>query len=756
MSNSDLSQENPRLSARLEDHTSSNESDITETDVGESLRLIEDLKYFLATAPVNWQPNQVIRRYFLGGEDGFVSCVFWNNLYYITGTDILRCCFYRMEKFGRKIVDKKKFQEGIFSDLRALKIGDDATLEPARSPFLKFLHKNSCLKTQKKQKVFYWFSVQHDKLFADALERDLKRELLGLKSTSVPVREPALSFEFNEVSRTTLYDQLTKHMEVRNMVSPVQNLSQENKFLSEEFNNALKKAVLQDTVSNDITNSNEALSGSPAGNQLSTNAVSKSPSPLLDSVPPQALSNEPNADISPAEQSNIYQEVFPVDTLSGDQQMFSAYGENVSTRKTEMRSGSGRNSIDRTCIVVVNDQDDFPLDYFPVKVEYPDKSQDVVTGPSMKKFMNPLFSSSSETSGNFDFEVMNSHSKGSQINSAQSEFNIQKDLQLSSAMAHDLYDQDLPELPKPAPPSEPLHTATSSATLKSSIDNMKNSIAQQEGSFEVQELQVLEKSKHTQDQLKNKNDQSYMDYLLSPEQPNFSSHPPPPPHAPNPYYPEHQMYYPYMPYPGTYSNHPYTSTAPFMQQPYFPYRQHDYYYGYPYSKPPNPMAYVPNQHTHSYGVPFNLNDTVGENGVPHAQSGTTGFGDVFSSPAHNNLPPPPSGPKASTTAATASSHPHHAKNRKHHTKPSFQHSQIAAANGNVPISQYGPYTPMFGRIFPGNNGSATAAMFPPYIHSNSPILTTTPVNANKSWNAYYEPSNTKPPTKPNKVVKKKK
>ncbi|KAL6949965.1 hypothetical protein ACO0QE_000634 [Hanseniaspora vineae] len=749
MSNSDSSQGNSRLSTRPEDHTSSNESDITETDVGESLRLIEDLKYFLATAPVNWQPNQVIRRYFLGGEDGFVSCVFWNNLYYITGTDILRCCFYRMEKFGRKIVDKKKFQEGIFSDLRALKIGDDATLEPARSSFLKFLHKNSCLKTQKKQKVFYWFSVQHDKLFADALERDLKRELLGLKSTSVPVREPALSFEFNEVSRTTLYDQLTKHMEVRNMVSPVQNLSQENKFLSEEFNNALKKAVLQDTVSNDITNSNGALSGSPAGKQLSTNAASKPSSPILDSVPPQALSNEPNTEISAAEPSNIYQEVFPVSTDDGDQQIFSTYEENVPTRKTEMPSGSGRNSIDRTCIVVVNDQDDFPLDYFPVKVEYPDRSQDIVTGPSMKKFVNPLFSASSETSGHFDFEVLNSQSKDPQINSAQSEFDIQKDMQLGSAITHDLYDQDLSALQKPVPPSEPLNTGTSSATLKSSIDNMKNSIAQQEGPFEAQELQVLEKSKHTQDQPKNKADQSYMDYLLSPEQPTSSNHPPP--QAPNSYYPEQQMYYPYMPYPGTYSNHPYTSAAPFMQQSYFPYRQHDYYYGYPYSKPPNPMAYVPNQNTQSYGVPFTLNDTLGENGFPQAQNGTAGFGDVLSSPArhHPSFPsaPLPSGQKASATA-------NHTKNRKHHTKPSFQHSQIAAANGSVPISQYGPYTPMFGRLFPGSTGSATAPMFPPYIHSNSPILTTTPVNVSKSWNAYHEPPTAKPPSKPNKVVKK--
>ncbi|GME93882.1 unnamed protein product [[Candida] boidinii] len=152
-----------------------------ETSLDESLRLIEDLKVFLITAPANWHENQVIRRYFLNREEGFVSCVFWNNLYYITGTDIVRCIAYKFHHYGRKIIDRKKFEEGIFSDLRSLKCGTDAVLENPRSDFLKFLHKNQCLRTQKKQKVFFWFNVPHDKLFADALERDLKKETSGSK-----------------------------------------------------------------------------------------------------------------------------------------------------------------------------------------------------------------------------------------------------------------------------------------------------------------------------------------------------------------------------------------------------------------------------------------------------------------------------------------------------------------------------------------------------------------------------------------------
>ena len=182
-------------------------------EVEESLKLSEDFKYYLTTGPANWQENQIIRRYHLNNEMGFVSCVFWNNLYYMTGTDIVKCCLYRMEKFGRTIVQKKKFEEGIFSDLRNLKIGTDATLEQPKSEFLQFLLKNSCLKTQKKQKVFFWFSIPHDKLLSDALERDLKREASGQEPTTKAISEPALSFEYDSDSGKPLFQQASDHIE---------------------------------------------------------------------------------------------------------------------------------------------------------------------------------------------------------------------------------------------------------------------------------------------------------------------------------------------------------------------------------------------------------------------------------------------------------------------------------------------------------------------------------------------------------------
>ncbi|KAK7539014.1 STE like transcription factor-domain-containing protein [Phyllosticta citricarpa] len=172
-----------------------------------ALQQVDNLKYFLISAPVDWSPDQYIRRFLLPTGE-YVSCVLWNNLFHISGTDIVRCLSFRFQAFGRPVKNSKKFEEGIFSDLRNLKSGTDASLEEPKSAFLDFLYKNNCIRTQKKQKVFYWYSVPHDRLFLDALERDLKREKMGQEPTTVAVAEPALSFEFD--SSQSLFEQLTK------------------------------------------------------------------------------------------------------------------------------------------------------------------------------------------------------------------------------------------------------------------------------------------------------------------------------------------------------------------------------------------------------------------------------------------------------------------------------------------------------------------------------------------------------------------
>lgn len=73
---------------------------------------------------------------------------------------------------------------------------------------MELLFHHNCIRTQKKQKVFYWFSVPHDRLFLDALDRDLKREKLGLEATTQAVAEPAASFVFD--ASVSLYDQFAR------------------------------------------------------------------------------------------------------------------------------------------------------------------------------------------------------------------------------------------------------------------------------------------------------------------------------------------------------------------------------------------------------------------------------------------------------------------------------------------------------------------------------------------------------------------
>lgn len=101
------------------------------------LETVDKLKFFLATAPTTFPPSssattgeaaQALNRFLLPTGE-FVSCVLWNGLYHITGTDIVRALTFRFLAFGRPVRHVKKFEEGVFSDLRNLKSGTDAALE---------------------------------------------------------------------------------------------------------------------------------------------------------------------------------------------------------------------------------------------------------------------------------------------------------------------------------------------------------------------------------------------------------------------------------------------------------------------------------------------------------------------------------------------------------------------------------------------------------------------------------------------------
>ncbi|KAI9283377.1 STE like transcription factor-domain-containing protein [Sporodiniella umbellata] len=167
---------------------------------------MDEMVHFLSTAPHQWE-SQALKAFQLpNGEN--ISCVLWDDLFYISGTDIVRSLIFRFHAFGRPVVNMKKFEEGLFSDLRNLKPGQDASLEEPRSELLDMLYKNNCIRTKKKQKVFYWFSVPHDRLFLDALERDLKRERMDLEPTTQSVAKPSTALTVN--STQELFHEMKK------------------------------------------------------------------------------------------------------------------------------------------------------------------------------------------------------------------------------------------------------------------------------------------------------------------------------------------------------------------------------------------------------------------------------------------------------------------------------------------------------------------------------------------------------------------
>ncbi|KAI9202228.1 transcription factor, STE-like protein [Polychytrium aggregatum] len=125
---------------------------------------VSSLDEFIATASQAWNPDEQMRKHTLPTGES-VHCALWKGQFYITGTDIVRVVKARFYEAGIPIPFLRKFEEGIFSDLRNLKPGVDAVLELPRSEFLDFLFANGCIRTQKKQKVFLWSSVRHNMLF---------------------------------------------------------------------------------------------------------------------------------------------------------------------------------------------------------------------------------------------------------------------------------------------------------------------------------------------------------------------------------------------------------------------------------------------------------------------------------------------------------------------------------------------------------------------------------------------------------------
>jgi hypothetical protein len=103
---------------------------------------LHDLQIFLNSAPalINKElqhvpPEEVgeprMKRFQLPSGD-YISCVLWDGIFHITGTDVVRSLLFRFEVTGRPVRNIKKFEEGVFSDLRNLKPGTASVMEEAK------------------------------------------------------------------------------------------------------------------------------------------------------------------------------------------------------------------------------------------------------------------------------------------------------------------------------------------------------------------------------------------------------------------------------------------------------------------------------------------------------------------------------------------------------------------------------------------------------------------------------------------------
>jgi hypothetical protein len=135
-------------------------------------RLSGDLRNFISSASNDWNEGEECRRFTVFGD--CITCAKWNGHSLVSGVDIVKVigAMYRLANMGGSPVDRRKFEEGITSDLRSLKVGVHAILEEANSNLLDFLYRINSVRTHKRQKIFFWNTVPFEKLYHDAAERE--------------------------------------------------------------------------------------------------------------------------------------------------------------------------------------------------------------------------------------------------------------------------------------------------------------------------------------------------------------------------------------------------------------------------------------------------------------------------------------------------------------------------------------------------------------------------------------------------------
>jgi uncharacterized Zn-finger protein len=140
-----------------------------------------DLKKVLKTN--NYEKKTVSFNLCSEDSNEFISSFYWNEDYYISVIDILKITKFQLKLLGYKIIKQKKFEGYIFSILRSIK---NFKCETSNSKLLNLMYIGNCIRTQKKQKIFYWNNFPHEEIFYEFLDKGMST----VEKTEIPVQKP--------------------------------------------------------------------------------------------------------------------------------------------------------------------------------------------------------------------------------------------------------------------------------------------------------------------------------------------------------------------------------------------------------------------------------------------------------------------------------------------------------------------------------------------------------------------------------------
>lgn len=151
-----------------------------------------------------------------------IHCVLWEGRHYLTSYDIIKALKVLVVDDGQGRlystdidINGKKFEENVFSVLRQLKVGVNCRLEEARSDLLDWLCRHDCIRTQKKQKVFYWQDVN-----VPLMAREIRSRCLRLGTAGRSFMGPGALGAGQEMSPM---DMMLMHQHQQNMMQQQQN-----------------------------------------------------------------------------------------------------------------------------------------------------------------------------------------------------------------------------------------------------------------------------------------------------------------------------------------------------------------------------------------------------------------------------------------------------------------------------------------------------------------------------------------------------